>query len=203
MRGRPRRAASAPRRGALGQQPRRRPAAPRGCDGGIDRLSPSSRADHAVACPPTADRAAAARTRRRRVRHRCGRCRGSRSRRGGPAADWRRRSPVPPAHAARGQVELREERRRQCQRVHRRADVVATPPGTRGPAAVRAPPPAVGWASMTCTCRPALAQMTAAVRPLGPLPTTVTSTLLILPPTTGYLPPATGYSARHWANTAH
>ena len=56
-------------------------------------------------------------------------------------------------------------------------------PGNSGSGAVRAPPPAVGWASMTCTDRPARAQMTAAARPLGPLPTTVTSTPSpILPP---------------------
>ncbi len=42
----------------------------------------------------------------------------------------------------------------------------------------------VGWASTTRTDRPARAQMTAAARPLGPLPTTVTSTSANRPPTT-------------------
>ena len=45
----------------------------------------------------------AATTRRRRARRRCGRDRGSRSRRAGPAADWRRRSRAPPA-ARRGRA---------------------------------------------------------------------------------------------------
>ncbi len=49
-------------------------------------------------------------------------------------------------------------------------------PGNSKSAAVREPPPKVCWASMTCTLRPARAQITAAVNPLGPLPTTVTST---------------------------
>ena len=53
--------------------------------------------------------------------------------------------------------------------------------GKFGSAAVRAPPPNVGWASTTCTDSPARAQMTAAVNPLGPLPTTVTSMALLQP----------------------
>ena len=44
---------------------------------------------------------------------------------------------------------------------------------------------------MTRTDNPARAQMTAAVSPLGPLPTTVTSTLVFLPPTTPSLQPIT------------
>ena len=85
--------------------------------------------------------------------------------------------------------------------VARRGRAGRTPPGTvtpapagarpsrcRGPrrsipgrAAVRAPPPSVGWASNTCTDNPARAQMTAAAKPLGPLPTTVTSTPQLKP----------------------
>ena len=49
-------------------------------------------------------------------------------------------------------------------------------PGYSGSGAVRAPPPGVCWPSMTRTDSPARAQMTAAASPLGPLPTTVTST---------------------------
>jgi hypothetical protein len=62
-------------------------------------------------------------------------------------------------------------------------------PLNSGSGSVRAPPPRVGCASKTCTDRPARAQMTAAANPLGPLPTTVTSTLAILPPTTRLLQP--------------
>ncbi len=77
-------------------------------------------------------------------------------------------------HTAGRQIELGEERRRQCQRMHRRADVV----GHVGVFRVRGggAPPNVGKASNTCTARPARAQMPAAARPLVPLPTTVTST---------------------------
>ena len=46
---------------------------------------------------------------------------------------------------------------------------------------MRAPPPNVGWASTTCTFSPARAQITAAASPLGPLPTTVTSTRQLQP----------------------
>ena len=56
-----------------------------------------------------------------------------------------------------------------------------TTPENSGSGRVRAPPPSVGWASITRTERPARAQMTAAARPLGPLPTTVTSTPANLP----------------------
>ena len=123
-----------------------------------------------------ADRAGAARTRRAPVPHRCARDPGRRSPPGGPAAGWHRRSPAPPV-----------ARRVRAGRTPRKT---ATPaprgeppthtscktPGESGSGAVRAPPPKVGWASTTCTFRPARAQMTAAVSPLGPLPTTVTST---------------------------
>ena len=56
-------------------------------------------------------------------------------------------------------------------------------PLNSGSGRVRAPPPAVGCASITRTDRPALAQITAAANPFGPLPTTVTSTLESFPPT--------------------
>ncbi|COW73181.1 Uncharacterised protein [Mycobacterium tuberculosis] len=53
--------------------------------------------------------------------------------------------------------------------------------GNSKSAALRAPPPKVAWASTTCTFRPARAQMTAVASPLGPLPTTVTSTRQLQP----------------------
>ena len=54
-------------------------------------------------------------------------------------------------------------------------------PGNSGSGKVRAPPPGVGCASITRTDNPARAQMTAADKPLGPLPTIVTSTPISTP----------------------
>src|SRR5262249_24673832 len=91
-------------------------------------------------------------------------------------------------HPAGLQVVGREERRRQPPRADRRtaggwtAEQMSTlTPGYSGSGRVRAPPPAVGWASMTRTDSPARAQMTAADNPLGPLPTIVTSTPISTP----------------------
>src|SRR6476469_638658 len=54
-------------------------------------------------------------------------------------------------------------------------------PENSGSTPVRAPPPAVDCASSTRTDNPALAQLTAAASPLGPLPTTVTSVSVVIP----------------------
>ena len=139
---------SAPRRAALEEQARRDPQG-RG-DARRDRtLVAEQQPDHAVRCPPTADPAAAATTRRRRVRHRCERYRGSRSRRHGPAAGCRTtRRVLPASHPARADRTLRRTATpvpagARPSRCH------VTPPGTPGPGRVRAPPPAVDWASMT------------------------------------------------------
>ena len=70
---------------------------------------------------------------RRPTRHTCGPGRGSRSRPAAPAAGCRRRSRGPAASHRGRQIELGEKRRRQCQRMHRRADVVGRLVGVPGP----------------------------------------------------------------------
>ena len=126
-------------------------------------------------CAPAA-RAACATTRRPAGRRRCARDRGRRSPRAGPAAGWRRRSPAPPTPTPRAARSNSAKNGEASASGWIAEQMSCRTPVNSGSGTVRAPPPNVGWASSTCTASPARAQMTAAANPLGPLPTTVTST---------------------------